>query len=62
MQDPEKQYLDLIKDILENGTTKKLFFTPEVLQQYRDKNQEPPSYDQFLADKFVLTCLKASRY
>lgn len=39
---PEYQYLDLLKDILENGSDKPLFFTPEVLEQYKDKGQEPP--------------------
>jgi thymidylate synthase len=39
---PEHQYLSLMKDILENGTDKKLFFTPEVLKDYADKGQEPP--------------------
>lgn len=39
---PEYQYLDLLRDILENGSDKPLFFTPEVLQQYKDKGQEPP--------------------
>lgn len=39
---PEYQYLNLLKDILENGSDKKLFFTPEVLEQYKNKKQEPP--------------------
>lgn len=39
---PEQQYLDLLKDIMDNGSDKKLFFTPEVLQQYADKGEEPP--------------------
>jgi len=39
---PEYQYLNLEKDILENGSDKKLFFTPEVLQQYEDKGEQPP--------------------
>lgn len=39
---PEYQYLDLMQDILDNGSDKKLFFTPEVLQQYKDKGEEPP--------------------
>ncbi len=42
MKHPEYQYLDLAKDILENGSDKKLFFTPEVLEQYRQKGVEPP--------------------
>ncbi|KKR19146.1 MAG: Thymidylate synthase [Parcubacteria group bacterium GW2011_GWE2_39_37] len=40
---PEQQYLDLLKDIMENGSDKKLFFTPEVLQQYADKGELPPT-------------------
>lgn len=39
---PEYQYLDLLRDILDSGSDKPLFFTPEVLQQYKDKGQEPP--------------------
>lgn len=39
---PEQQYLDLLKDILENGSDKPLFFTPEVLEQYKSRGQEPP--------------------
>lgn len=39
---PEYQYLDLMKDIMENGSDKKLFFTPEILQQYKDRGEEPP--------------------
>jgi len=31
---PEYQYLDLLKDIMENGSDKKVFFTPEVLAEY----------------------------
>jgi thymidylate synthase len=42
MKHPEYQYLDLMKDIMDNGSDKKLFFTPEVLQQYKDKGEEPP--------------------
>lgn len=38
----EYQYLNLIKDILENWNDKELFFTPEVLQQYKDKWETPP--------------------
>jgi len=40
---PEYQYLDLIKDILENGSDKQLFFTPEVLAEYEKKGENPPS-------------------
>jgi thymidylate synthase len=39
---PEYQYLDLMKDIMENGSDKKLFFTPEVLDQYKQRGVEPP--------------------
>lgn len=39
---PEYQYLNLLKEILENGSDKPLFFTPEILQQYKDKGENPP--------------------
>lgn len=39
---PEYQYLDLLKKILDEGGDKPLFFTPEILQQYKDKGEEPP--------------------
>ena len=39
---PEYQYLNLLKDIMENGSDKKLFFTPEVLAEYKKRGQEPP--------------------
>jgi thymidylate synthase len=42
MKHPEYQYLDLLKDILDNGSDKPLFFTPEILQQYKDKGEKPP--------------------
>lgn len=42
MKHPEYQYLDLAKDILENGSDKKLFFTPEVLAEYKKRGVEPP--------------------
>ncbi len=38
----EQQYLDLLKDIIENGSDKQLFFTPEVLKQYEEKGEKPP--------------------
>lgn len=41
-QHPEYQYLNLLKDIKENGSDKKLFFTPEVLLDYAKKGQKPP--------------------
>lgn len=40
---PEYQYLELLKDILENGTDKELFFTPEILSQYKKKGEKPPT-------------------
>lgn len=39
---PEYQYLNLLQDILDNGTDKKLFFTPEVLDRYKQEGVEPP--------------------
>jgi thymidylate synthase len=39
---PEYQYLDLCKDIIENGADKELFFNDVVLQEYRDKGEQPP--------------------
>lgn len=39
---PEYQYLNLMKDIMDNGSDKKLFFTPEILEQYKSKGEEPP--------------------
>lgn len=39
---PEYQYLDLCKDILENGADKELFFNDVVLEEYRKKGEEPP--------------------
>jgi thymidylate synthase len=39
---PEYQYLDLLKDIVENGSKKEVFLTDEVKQQYRDKGEELP--------------------
>lgn len=39
---PEYQYLDLLKDIVDNGTNKELFLTPEVQQLYRKKNEPLP--------------------
>jgi len=38
----EYQYLDLLKDILENGSDKKVFFTPEVLEEYKRQGKEAP--------------------
>lgn len=42
MPHAEYQYLNLLKDILKNGSDKKLFFTKEVLEEYKKKGQEPP--------------------
>ncbi len=39
---PEYQYLDLMKEILENGNEKKIFLAPEVLKQYEEKGETPP--------------------
>lgn len=39
---PEYQYLNLLQDILDNGSNKELFFTPEVLEEYEKKGEEPP--------------------
>lgn len=39
---PEYQYLDLLKDILDNWSDKELFFTPEVLAEYKEKWENPP--------------------
>jgi len=41
-QNAEYQYLNLLKDILKNGSDKPLFFTAEVLDQYKQKRQKPP--------------------
>lgn len=39
---PEYQYLDLCKDILENGADKELFFNDVVLAEYEAKGEKPP--------------------
>jgi thymidylate synthase len=39
---PEYQYLDLLQDILDNGSDKPLFFNDVVLEEYKKKGQEPP--------------------
>lgn len=39
---PEYQYLDLLKDIMEHGSDKEVFFTPEVRAQYAAKGEQPP--------------------
>ncbi len=40
---PEQRYLNLMQDIIDNGSDKKLFFTPEVLEQYRKRGVKPPT-------------------
>jgi thymidylate synthase len=39
---PEYQYLDLCKDILDNGADKELFFNDVVLDEYKQKGEKPP--------------------
>ncbi len=39
---PEYQYLNLMQDILDNGSDKPLFFTKEVLKGYKKKGEKPP--------------------
>jgi len=41
-QHPEYQYLNLLRDIIKNGCDKKVFFTPEILKQYKEKKEKPP--------------------
>ncbi|MEK7375546.1 MAG: thymidylate synthase [Candidatus Margulisiibacteriota bacterium] len=38
----EYQYLDLLKEILGKGSDKPLFFTPEVLEEYKRQGEKPP--------------------
>lgn len=40
---PEHQYLDLCRDILDNGADKGLFFNEVVLAEYARKGEQPPS-------------------
>jgi thymidylate synthase len=40
---PEYQYLNLLQDIIQNGSDKELFLTPEVKDQYDSKNQPYPT-------------------
>lgn len=42
-QHQEKQYLDLMQDILDNGNRKEIFLTPEVKSQYDQQNLPYPS-------------------
>jgi len=39
---PEYQYLDLMRDIFENGSDKEVFFTPEVKEEYEKNGEKPP--------------------
>jgi thymidylate synthase len=39
---PEYQYLNLLQDILDNGSDKEIFLTPEVKAQYLEKGEELP--------------------
>ncbi|MBI4778897.1 thymidylate synthase [Candidatus Falkowbacteria bacterium] len=39
---PEYQYLNLLKDIMDNGSDKKLFFNEVVLDRYKKDGKEPP--------------------
>ena len=39
----EHQYLNLLQDILDNGSDKELFLTPEVKAQYQANNQDYPT-------------------
>ncbi|NCN52783.1 thymidylate synthase [Candidatus Parcubacteria bacterium] len=40
---PEYQYLDLCKDVLENGADKELFFNDVILEEYKKKGENPPT-------------------
>ncbi len=42
MSHPEYQYLDLMQDILDNGSDKKLFLAPEIKKQYQEKGLPEP--------------------
>ncbi len=39
---PEYQYLNILQDIVTNGSDKELFFTPEVLAEYKKKGEKQP--------------------
>lgn len=41
-QHPEYQYLDLLQDILNNGSDKGLFFNDVVLDEYKKRGEKPP--------------------
>lgn len=42
MQHPERQYLDLCQDILDNGADKELYFSEVVQKEYEAKGEKPP--------------------
>lgn len=42
LKHPEYQYLELCRDILENGADKELFFNDVVLEEYKAKGEKPP--------------------
>lgn len=42
MRHPEYQYLDLCRDILDNGADKELFFNDVVLREYAARGEQPP--------------------
>ena len=35
-------FVDMLKDIMDNGSDKEVFLTPEVLDQYKERGIEPP--------------------
>lgn len=39
---PEYQYLDLLREIIETGSKKEVFLTPEVKQQYKERGEDLP--------------------
>jgi len=39
---PEHQYLELCRDVLEQGYDKELFFNDVILEQYRKRGEQPP--------------------
>ncbi len=39
---PEYQYLELLQDILDNGSDKPLYFDPIVLEEYAKRGETPP--------------------
>jgi thymidylate synthase len=42
MNHPEYQYLNLLKEIIENGSEKEVFLTPEVKEQYQKEGRNLP--------------------